>query len=233
MQVFFMARISKAESKLHEQVMELVHSDKPLSFEEKEFILWNYQGDGIGSTGAFFTPEWLAWDFTIDSYSSGCCLELCAGIGALSFCQYTQCKPQHITCIELNPDYVLTEKRVLPEAERIVGDALSYSSNERYDIVYGNPPFGKIKTSETATGSYRGSEFEYKVITHGTTTMAYGLFHRVVQESCIQVLSTTSVGDQPSTASLPNRLVFTLKPGVGLIPRFTGINGMVLTLYVS
>jgi len=171
-----MARITKQQSKLHQQVMDLVHSDKPLSFEEKEFILWNYQGDGIGSTGAFFTPEMFAWDFTIDSYSSGRCLELCAGIGALSFCQYTRCKPQHITCVELNPDYVQIGMRVLPEAEWIVGDALIYVSEQPYDIVYGNPPFGKIKTSEAATGSYRGSEFEYKVITHGASLAPYGVW---------------------------------------------------------
>ncbi|WP_240156239.1 hypothetical protein [Pantoea stewartii] len=54
-----MARLTKQQSKLHEQAMELVHSDKKLTFEEKEFIFWDYQGDGIGSTAAFFTPEWF------------------------------------------------------------------------------------------------------------------------------------------------------------------------------
>lgn len=148
MRVFFMARIIKAESKLHNQVMDLVHSDKVLTFEEKEFILQNYQGDGIGSTEAFFTPEWLAWDFTIDSCSSGRCLELCAGIGRLSFCQYIRCKPQHITCVELNPDYVQVGMRVLPEAEWIIGDALTYVSEQSYDIVlFMAIHFGKIKTS--------------------------------------------------------------------------------------
>ncbi|WP_313683897.1 hypothetical protein [Pantoea sp.] len=99
-----MARLTKQQSKLHQQVMDLVHSDKVLTFEEKEFILQNYQGDGIGGTGAFFTPEGLAWDFTIDSGSTGSCLELCAGIGRLSFCQYHRHKPEHVTCVELNRD---------------------------------------------------------------------------------------------------------------------------------
>ncbi|RYL15175.1 methyltransferase, partial [Citrobacter freundii] len=26
----------------------------------------HYRGDGIGATGAFFTPEMLAWDFMLD-----------------------------------------------------------------------------------------------------------------------------------------------------------------------
>lgn len=171
-----MARLSKKETKLHQQVLELIDSDKELTFEEKEFILQNYQGDGVGGTGAFFTPADLAWDFTIDSGSTGRCLELCAGIGRLSFCQYYRHKPAHITCVELNPEYVMIGKRVLPEAEWICGDALTYTSERSYDVVYGNPPFGKIKTSEAATGSYSGSEFEYKIITHGSTFAPYGVW---------------------------------------------------------
>lgn len=156
--------------------MQLVHSDSPLTFEQKEFILQNYQGDGIGGTGAFFTPEGLAWDFTIDSNCTGRCIELCAGIGRLSFCQYIRHRPEHITCVELNPDYVAVGKRVLPEAEWVCMDALKYTSDKSYDIVYGNPPFGKISTSTIQTGSYSGGEFEYKVITHGASLAWYGVW---------------------------------------------------------
>ncbi|MEN4636200.1 methyltransferase [Pantoea agglomerans] len=171
-----MARLTKQETKLHQQTLDLVHSDKILTFDEKEFILQNYQGDGVGGTGAFFTPADLAWDFTIDSGSTGRCLELCAGIGRLSFCQYHRHNPEHITCVELNPEYVLIGKRVLPEAEWVCGDALQYTTDTLYNVVYGNPPFGRINTSDISTGSYRGSEFEYKVITHGGTLAPYGVW---------------------------------------------------------
>lgn len=171
-----MARLSKLQTKLHQQVLELVHSDKQLTFDEKEFILQNYQGDGIGGTGAFFTPADLAWDFTIDSGSTGRCLELCAGIGRLSFCQYYRHKPAHITCVELNPEYVIIGKRVLPEAEWICGDALTFTSTEKYNVVYGNPPFGKITTSSALPGKYTGGEFEYKVIQHGASLAPYGVW---------------------------------------------------------
>ncbi|UBH91658.1 hypothetical protein [Enterobacter ludwigii] len=50
-----MARITKKESALHIQVMDLIHSDKQLTQDDKEFIFNNYKGDGIGATGAFFT----------------------------------------------------------------------------------------------------------------------------------------------------------------------------------
>lgn len=37
--------------------MDLVYSDKQLTQDDKEFIFNNYKGDGIGATGAFFTPK--------------------------------------------------------------------------------------------------------------------------------------------------------------------------------
>lgn len=48
-----MARVTKTESTNHNRVMELVHSDKKLTQDNKEFIFNNYQGDGIGATGLF------------------------------------------------------------------------------------------------------------------------------------------------------------------------------------
>ncbi|HDT1120308.1 methyltransferase [Enterobacter roggenkampii] len=169
-----MARITKKESALHIQVMGLIHSDKQLTQDDKEFIFNNYKGDGIGATGAFFIPEMLAWDFILDAGCTGQCIELCAGIGRLSYYQYLRNKPTHITCVELNPEYVMIGKRVLLEAEWIIGDALQYSSDRFYDVAYGNPPFGKINTSDAYTGRYSGSEFEYKVIEHASTFSSYG-----------------------------------------------------------
>lgn len=78
-----MARVTKKESQLRLKVMELVHSDRQLTEDDKEFIFNNYRGDGIGATGAFFTPEMLAWDFMLDAGCSDDCIELCAGIGRL------------------------------------------------------------------------------------------------------------------------------------------------------
>lgn len=171
-----MARITKKESANHIKVMALVHSDKQLTQDDKEFIFHNYKGDGIGATGAFFTPEMLAWDFILDAGCTDDCIELCAGIGRLSYYQFLRNQPTHITCVELNPEYVMIGKRVLPEAEWICGDALQYSPDRFYRVAYGNPPFGNINTSEAFTGLYKGSEFEYKVIEHASTFSAYGVW---------------------------------------------------------
>ncbi|HHP1265934.1 TPA: methyltransferase, partial [Enterobacter roggenkampii] len=48
--------------------------------------------------------------------------------------------------------------------------------SERFDCVYGNPPFGKVKTSDDYVGSYTGSEFEYKVIQYGSAFSDYGVW---------------------------------------------------------
>ncbi|MEF3592985.1 methyltransferase, partial [Citrobacter freundii] len=166
----------KKESQLRLKVMELVHSDRQLTEDDKEFIFNNYRGDGIGATGAFFTPEMLAWDFMLDAGCSDDCIELCAGIGRLSYYQFIRNKPSHITCVELNPEYVLIGKRVLPQAEWITGDALQYTPDRFYRVAYGNPPFGKINTSGAYTGRYTGSEFEYKIIDRAREYSSYGVW---------------------------------------------------------
>ncbi|HBV2908465.1 TPA: methyltransferase [Citrobacter freundii] len=171
-----MARVTKKESQLRLKVMELVHSDRQLTEDDKEFIFNNYRGDGIGATGAFFTPEMLAWDFMRDAGCSDDCIELCAGIGRLSYYQFIRNKPSHITCVELNPEYVLIGKRVLPQAEWITGDALQYTPDRFYRVAYGNPPFGKINTSGAYTGRYTGSEFEYKIIDRAREYSSYGVW---------------------------------------------------------
>ncbi|MBQ0223982.1 methyltransferase [Citrobacter freundii complex sp. 2023EL-00962] len=171
-----MARVTKKESQLRLKVMELVHSDRQLTEDDKEIIFNNYRGDGIGATGAFFTPEMLAWDFMLDAGCSDDCIELCAGIGRLSYYQFIRNKPSHITCVELNPEYVLIGKRVLPQAEWITGDALQYTPDRFYRVAYGNPPFGKINTSGAYTGRYTGSEFEYKIIDRAREYSSYGVW---------------------------------------------------------
>lgn len=171
-----MARVTKKESQLRLKVMELVHSDRQLTEDDKEFIFNNYRGDGIGATGAFFTPEMLAWDFMLDAGCSDDCIELCAGIGRLSYYQFIRNKPSHIACVELNPEYVLIGKRVLPQAEWITGDTLQYTPDRFYRVAYGNPPFGKINTSGAYTGRYTGSEFEYKIIDRAREYSSYGVW---------------------------------------------------------
>lgn len=45
-----MAKLTKKESKQHQQVMDLIYSDKVLTFDERLFVFENYKGDGVGAT---------------------------------------------------------------------------------------------------------------------------------------------------------------------------------------
>lgn len=180
-----MAKLSKEKIELHKKVMELVNSDHPLSFEEKVFILENFQesANHLNSlAGAFFTPYKLARDFCVEIPSNANIIDLCAGIGMLAFQAIHLAQAKNITCIEINPDYVKVGKRVLPEANWIQADVLSLTPcmfEGTFDVAISNPPFGNIKTHKLKSHvplKYRGSNFEFKVIEQAMKLAKYGVF---------------------------------------------------------
>ena len=174
-----MAKLTKAETKRHNQIQELLHSDRPLTYDEKIFIIENFhEGSNTNNAelGAFFTPLSLAWDFAIDACSHGSVVDLCAGIGGLSFCVFHRHKPREMLCIELNRSYYELGKRILPEATWIHGDALTTPVDKFYDMAISNPPFGKIKTSDYTLKKYTGAEFEYKIMERAMEIAECGCF---------------------------------------------------------
>ena len=79
-------------------------------------------------------------------------IDLCAGIGILSFSYfhgiYHGVNPE-ITCVEINPDFVAIGKKLLPEANWICGDITDpdfIASLGSFDFAYGNHPFCRIKS---------------------------------------------------------------------------------------
>lgn len=128
-----------------------------------------------GLAGAFFTPYGLARDTIMEIDNSLDIVDLCAGIGMLSFTALLHNTPKSLTCVELNPEYAKVGKRILPEANWIVGDALSIDFDEKFDVCLSNPPFGVIKTGEYK-GCYTGSAFEYKIIEKASTIARHGVF---------------------------------------------------------
>lgn len=178
-----MKKISKVEANRHEQAMGLVHSDKPLTRDDKMFIIENYQESAThmnGLAGAYFTPYGLARDLCLQIHGNRI-IDLCAGIGILSYAAsiWFEYDKVEFTCLEINPNYIEVGKRILPEANWIQGDVTDQSLIEslgRFDFSISNPPFGAIKSEKAKWAGYTGADFEYKVLAIASKISNHGAF---------------------------------------------------------
>jgi len=97
-----------------------------------------------GAAGAFFTPFDLACDFALDGAGRRV-IDLCAGIGVLSYIIHHRSKwgerLAEITCVEINPRYVVVGQKLLPQARWIVADVFDWRTLDlgRYDVAIANP----------------------------------------------------------------------------------------------
>lgn len=179
-----MAKLSKAEAKAHQLACDLLALERPLTLEERWNVVENWQESANhvnSSAGAFFTPPGLACDFAIDVCGHRI-IDLCAGIGMLSFAHWSRCRysdgTPEIVCIEKNPDYVAVGKRVLPEATWICADVFDVPSMNlgRFDVAISNPPFGAVARNGRRAPRFSGGEFEYHVIDIASDLADYGTF---------------------------------------------------------
>ncbi len=183
-----MAKLTKDEVKRHNEALRILDKDK-LSYRDKIFVYenWHEGAESINSKfGAFFTPFSFANDFGLEIYrgKERKIIDLCAGIGMLSFIAYHHCSEDerpNITCVELNKDYIEVGKKLLPEATWICGSVTNKEIIEslgHYDQCISNPPFGKIAHPEDITEwlNYRGAEFEFKVMEIASKISDYGTF---------------------------------------------------------
>lgn len=177
-----MAKLTKSQIKAHQEAVALIDSDRPLKDDEKEFILDSWQESAThinSSAGAFFTPRGLARDFAIEvdgsSCDSGPCIDLCAGIGALGYA--VERRFSRMVCVEINQEYARVGRRILPDAEWLVCSAFDPRVFQlgRFSWAISNPPFGRIK-SDDYRGSYKGIEFEYRVIEAASRIADFGAF---------------------------------------------------------
>lgn len=174
-------KLSKPEIKAHQEACRILEKDV-LSFDEKVFVLenWKENATNINSmAGAFFTPRGLARDFTLAVDRTTSVVDLCAGIGMLSFELLNGGSVNRLVCVELNPDYVKVGKKIVPEADWICGSVLDQEllAGISFDQAISNPPFGRIKTGiGGGTWKYSGSEFEFKVIEVASRLAKYGAF---------------------------------------------------------
>lgn len=170
--------------------MDLIHSDKKLTFDEKIFCYENYNESATSNVrelGSFHTPLSLAWDFYLDAYSGNSVVDLCAGIGILAFCfnqksinDYPKRYPK-IVCVEYSKEYCEIGKRLLPEAIWVNDDALTHDVLQyldpctKFDAAISNPPFGSIKTS-AHFGKFKGQDFDLRIVERASEVAHYGAF---------------------------------------------------------
>jgi predicted RNA methylase len=170
-------KLSKSAIKSHNEAMALVALERDLKDWEKEFILENFNEGALhinSAAGAFFTPNGLARDFSIE-VAGGRTIDLCAGIGALSYA--VEHKVDSLVCVEINADYLRIGKKIVPGATWVHASAFSPAvlGLGFFDIAISNPPFGAI-TEDDYTGIYRGGQFEYKIMELASRVARYGVF---------------------------------------------------------
>ena len=187
-----MAKLSKDEARRHQQALDILKQDV-LSDDDKEFVLNHYHEAATNVNtvaGAFFTPLDLAWDH---AFEMACkdrpgirAIDLCAGIGVLSYALAHRYANVEITCVEINPEYVAVGKKIVPKTNWICMDVMDLEALRAlgpFDYAMSNPPFGRVPTFRgRRPARYRGGEAEYKVIDVAADIARAGVFI-VPQES--------------------------------------------------
>ena len=115
--------------------------------------------NNIGSGGQFFTPVALAGTVAIWARGGKRYLDLCAGIGVLSYCQseVSRADGVEIVSVEQNPEFVKVGRKLLPNVTWIQGDAYDQSVIESlglFDVGISNPPYGHVKTVNGQASSW-------------------------------------------------------------------------------
>jgi predicted RNA methylase len=171
-----MAKLSKPQARAHLEAEKILKQDR-LTLDERIFVLENWREDAThinGLAGAFFTPEGLARDFTIE-VSGPDVIDICAGIGTLAFWTALRGRATgRLVCVEINPQYAAIGRKIVPEAEWIIGDALAMdlTSIGRFTTAISNPPFGRPAT-RAAGVRYA---FEHAIIERASHLAKFGAF---------------------------------------------------------
>lgn len=167
-------KLTKKETKFHQQAEELIGLKRDLSLDEKYFVIENWMpgaNNNITASSAFFTPYELAECANIAFFDEPYnIVDLCAGIGTLSFAYMEKVKAvgvPKLTCVEINPDFVRVGRKILPEAEWILGDVFDLYNgtlkNKKFDGCISNPPFGIIHKKHQKPQNIVGNIWEYAI----------------------------------------------------------------------
>lgn len=167
-------KISRAQLAAHQAAENLLKSGQLLDSYAAEQIYENWTPlarHNVSQDGQFFTPVALAQDFTLFAHDKGRVVDLCAGIGVLSWALLgntatpSNASMMHvpdlaIVAVERDPELCAIGARILPMVEWVCGDIFDEKLWRRlgtFDGAIANPPFGKVPTSaDTAWLNYKG-----------------------------------------------------------------------------
>lgn len=176
-----MSRLSKLQAKRHQEAEALLRKDVLTDEDRWEvYEAWQESAHHVNNlAGAFFTPMGLACDFSVE-VPAGRVIDLCAGIGALSFAvrnhHHWLSGGVGITCVELNPAYVAVGRKLLPEATWVEASVFDLPDLGWFDCAIANPPFGASPRAAGCAPRYAGKNFEYHVIDIASDIADYGVF---------------------------------------------------------
>lgn len=188
-----MARISRDALRRHDAACALLALERPLHGEEINQIIDDWHEGAAHANarmGAHFTPYGLGVSLAVEAETKGRVLDLCAGIGTLSYAHWqhmhawarTPTEGQELyTLVEMNPDYAAVARRLMPDAEVIVGSVfdpvlIAELRSRDFDVAISNPPYGKYNSASGKGPRYVGTDCHYAVIDVASEVARRGVF---------------------------------------------------------
>lgn len=178
-----MAKLTKVEVANHRRAEALLERGN-LDYDERIEVLNNWHEGAVhmnSAASAHFTPYEMAFHLAIE-VDARRVLDLCAGIGALSVGVFNHSERaiEEMVMVELNPDYAAVAKRLLPQAEVIVGSVydkvlMAELATRNFTCVYSNPPFGNNAKSGNQGPRFKGP-MDYEVIDIASDLAPMGVF---------------------------------------------------------
>jgi predicted RNA methylase len=205
-----MSRLTRPEVKRHEQALQYIKELPSITdLDTKEnyelYVLENFDpgytaAHLVVNAGIFFTPIELAKDFRVEAQGHQSVIDLCAGIGHLSYWMQDWVKWDEfeLICVEINPEFVAVGKVLVPKASWICADILdpdfpSKFSDRQFDFAIANPPFGKnMSMKKTPHLKYTGASFEFKTIEVASKTAKSGAF--IIPQSSSPIIHYPKAG---------------------------------------
>lgn len=188
-----MARISRDALRRHDAACALLALGRPLDHEEIGQVIDDWHegaGHANGRMGAHFTPYGLGVSLAVEAETRGRVLDLCAGIGTLTYAHWQHMNAwastptegqENYTLVEMNPDYAAVARRLLPGAEVIVGSVfdpvlIAELRSRDFDVAISNPPYGRYNSASGKGPRYVGSDCHYAVIDVASEVARRGIF---------------------------------------------------------